>query len=209
MACAAEEPDESGGNTTGASTFSSTSSSSGGDDQDVPQTDEGDGDSATSQGEPSTDSTGDPGPTTSADESGTSTDTGVSMDTTTGAAGTVSGAATRSVMPAPGGDAIGPLYVALADACSFTPAIVAATSLPADLSDPDAAQPFALESVPDGDWFLIAFLDDDGDATPAMPGPGSGDFVVSDGLGGIGCVAVTVAGDHVDGVNTELNFVLP
>ena len=131
------------------------------------------------------------------------------MDTTAGTVGTVSGAVTRSVMPGPGGDAIGTLYVALADACSFTPAIVAAASLPADLTDPDAAAPYTIEDVPDGDWFLIAFLDDDGDATPAMPGPGSGDFVVSDGLGGIGCVAVTVAGDHVDGVDTELNFVLP
>lgn len=155
-----------------------------------------------SDGSSSDDGTSDSGSTTA-----TSSDPTDSGDTDPGAF-VVSGEVTRSVEPAPGNDAIGDLYVAIVDDCTFTPGVINAGVVAADLSAPDAAAPYSIAEIPNGTWYFIAFLDDDLDAGLPRPSPDSGDFVVSDGIGGLGCTEFTIDGADQGGVNIDLNFVL-
>ena len=146
-----------------------------------------------------------PESSTSSDEStGESDSTGATTGAATGFS--VSGVVTRSVDPANGNDGVGTLYFAVVDSCGTSFDLVAAETL--EDADTSAPVPYTVTDVPDGTWFMVVYLDDDGDAELPNPAPDSGDLVVSSGAS-IGCAEVTVDGADVDGIDLNLNFVLP
>lgn len=151
-------------------------------------------------------------PTTSTDPTG---DTGSSSGSGSGeesgsGLGSVRGVVIRSVEPFAGNDAIGDLYVGLLAECSQDAATVGDSEpiIGADLSAPGSNVMYEITNVPDGTFYVVAFLDDDMDAADGMPD--MGDLVTADGFGP-GCVEVTVA-DGASVVAPEavnLNFVYP
>jgi hypothetical protein len=165
------------------------------DDDDPPNT-SGDDDPGSSSGEPDPDS----GPMSEDSSSG---------DPTSGSGlPSVRGAVIRSVEPAAGNDGIGDLYVGLLAECSQDAAQVgSAMVMNADLSAAGSNVMYEILDVPDGTFFVVAFMDDNGNAADGMPD--MGDLVTADGLGP-GCVEVTVAGaDVVAPEAVNLNFLYP
>jgi hypothetical protein len=161
--------------------------------------DEDTGDS--SDDDPQTSSDEDPGSTTdepdttagSTDPPGDSSSGG--PETGGNGLGSVRGAVIRSVEPAAGDDAIGDLYVGLLAECAQDAATVGDGDqiMGADLMAPGATVMYEIPNVPDGTFYVVAFLDDDMNADPVMGEPDTDDLVTADGFGP-GCVEVTVAG---------------
>jgi hypothetical protein len=150
--------------------------------------------------------------TDSGDATGPGDSETTSTDTTGAPVGSypVSGTVTRSTELAEGNDGIGTLWLAVVDNCGFDFEVAAAAMIPdADLSRPGAAAPFTVPDVPEGAWFVIAYLDDNENAQLPDPQPDPGDLVGSDGLGGVACMPVIVDGAAVEGITLDLNFVLP
>jgi hypothetical protein len=127
---------------------------------------------------------------------------------------TVAGSIRRSAQPM--GDARGNIYVALFDEDPVTnmdTAKVVARALleAADLSAQGASVAYTLTDVPtrSADYFLVAFLDDNGNVDPATPdaaGPDKGDLVSLDGLAAPKLQVASVGTTQHDIV---LNSVLP
>ncbi len=107
----------------------------------------------------------------------------------------------------PDGDGIGTLVVgALADCTLQNPTLLGAAIVPgADFSGASASVPFTIENL-EGDVFLAAFLDDDGNLDPENPLPDDGDPVLAEGVGDgvLTCVEVAVE-DDVEDVSIDLN----
>jgi hypothetical protein len=139
------------------------------------------------------------------------TDSGAPTDTGTPSAA-VSGTIVRAVPPAADNDAVGAAYVAALAACDLGAALLGGVGVPdADLSAESAEVAFTVVGLPRAEVFLAAFLDDDGDADPAQPLPGSGDLVYADvaGDGVLSCVAVDLTGGDVADVEIALTAVAP
>jgi hypothetical protein len=137
-----------------------------------------------------------------------------SVDASPSQLATVTGQIRRSAQPM--GDARGHIYVALFDRDPVTnmeTAQVVARALleNADLSAPAATVAYSLLSVPARaeDYFLVAFLDDNGNVDATKPddaGPDRGDLVSLDGLAAPK-LAVSSAGTTSHDI--DLNSVLP
>jgi hypothetical protein len=114
------------------------------------------------------------------------------------------------------GDAMGDIYVALFDRDPVTQMsqaqVVARQRLAAvSLAGNGASIAYQLTDIAprSADYYLVAFLDDNGNVDAAHPeqaGPDKGDLVSLDGLAAPK-VAVTSAGDHAHAIT--LNSVLP
>lgn len=136
---------------------------------------------------------------------------------------TISGTVTRPVLfdvlgsvqtdlPAYGADGHGPLSVSLTDVCFSVggdPGTVFETVIvpDADLSDPSYVVPFAFSPVPNGIYYVNGFIDDNTNATPEDPFPGTGDLV-SFGEAGPTCTKVIVDGADATDVTYELNMLM-
>jgi len=131
-----------------------------------------------------------------------------------GGGASLTGAITRSA--APMGDAVGDIYVALFDrdpVLDMDNAVVVGRVLieDANLAAAGASVAYTLPDVaPRGDdYYLVAFLDDNGTVDAADPdaaGPDMGDLVSLDGLAAPR-VEVTTPGSHAHDI--VLNSVLP
>jgi hypothetical protein len=136
---------------------------------------------------------------------------------------TISGVVTRPVLfdvlgsvqtdlPAYGADGHGPLSVSLTDVCFSVggdPGTVFETLMipDADLSDPSFVVPFAFSPMPNGIYYVNGFIDDNTNATPEDPFPGTGDLV-SFGEAGPTCAKVILNGGDVTDVIYELNMLM-
>lgn len=123
----------------------------------------------------------------------------------------VRGAVIRSVAPAVGQDAIGTLYVGLLIECTADSAQAGgATPVAADLSAEGSQALYEVTGVAPGTYYLVAFLDDNGNADPNSPYADNADLVTAEGFAP-GCVEVTI----VDGqmatapAAVDLNLVYP
>lgn len=123
----------------------------------------------------------------------------------------VRGAVIRSVAPAAGQDAIGTLYVGLLIQCTAdSEQAGGATPVAADLSAEGSQALYEVTGVAPGTYYLVAFLDDNGNADPNSPYADNADLVTAEGFAP-GCVEVTI----VDGQMTtapaavNLNLVYP
>jgi hypothetical protein len=174
------------------------------------------GDSNDDDDPPDTSGDEDPG-STSEDPDSDSSDSDPSAGSSSGGSetsgsglGTIRGAVIRSAEPAAGNDGIGDIYVGLLAECAQDAATVgdAAVIMDADLSAPGATVMYEITSVPDGTFYVVAFMDDNGNAVDGNPD--MGDIVTAEGLGP-GCVEVTVAGaaDVVAPMAVNLNFLYP
>jgi hypothetical protein len=78
----------------------------------------------------------------------------------------------------------------------------------ADLSDPTTVLVYLIEGLPvrPEPYHVVAFLDDDGNASMDAPGPDMGDLVTLDGTGAP--TVVVTPGDPVP-MNLVLNAVMP
>jgi len=140
-----------------------------------------------------------------------------------GATYTISGIVTRPVLfdvlgfiksdiPAYGADGHGPLSISLTDVC-FTiggdPGTVFETVVipDADLSDPSYEIPFAFSPRANGIYYVNGFMDDNTNATPEDPFPGTGDLV-SFGKASPTCAEVIVDGGDATDVIYELNMLM-
>jgi hypothetical protein len=128
-------------------------------------------------------------------------------DPTTG----VRGAVIRSVAPAVGQDAIGTLYVGLLIQCTADSASAGgATPVAADLSAEGSQALYEVTGVAPGTYYLVAFLDDNGNADPNDPYADNADLVTAEGFAP-GCVEVTIVDGQMatapEAVN--LNLVYP
>lgn len=212
VACAAEE--------NGSGTSAAVTSPAPGDGSGTPPDDDGDDESG-DEGGPGGDPSGgddestsdDPSPETGANEEGGEEDSSggggeeEGGDPSTG----VRGAVIRSVAPAEGQDAIGTLYVGLLVECTADSAQAGgATPVEADLSAEGSQALYEVTGVAPGTYFLVAFLDDNGNADATDPYADSADLVTAEGFAP-GCVEVTI----VDGQMTtapapvNLNLVYP
>lgn len=136
------------------------------------------------------------------------------VDASSSQLATVSGGISRSAQPM--GDARGHIYVALFDrdpvANMDTAQVIARALLEsADLSAPGASVAYSLMDVPARaeDYFLVAFLDDNGNVDPASPddaGPDRGDLV---SLDGIAAPKLEVSSAGTISHDVVLNSVLP
>lgn len=199
------------GSTTNATAMTATNPTSSGE--------TGEEDSSGTSNDPSMSSNAeDPSETTDEPESTTSTTMPPTTDESSGSGsetgsglGSIRGAVIRSVEPAAGNDAIGNLYVGLLAECQQDAASVGdgAQVMDADFSAPGATVMYEIPDVPDGTYYVVAFLDDNGNSTPDS-GPDMGDLVTAEGLGP-GCVEVTVAGaaSVVAPEAVDLNFLYP
>jgi len=163
----------------------------------------------------SSDGSPDPDPgTVDAAGGGTGDGGGGGGDAAPGATGRRTGVISRSA--APQGDAVGNVYVALFDRdpiANMDTAQVVGNALIADvnLSAAGASVTYAVEDVPPRaeDYFLIAFLDDNGNvdqSNPAAAGPDRGDLV---SLAGVSAPKVTVATAGAHAHDIDLNLVMP
>ena len=147
---------------------------------------------------------------------GTSTGTGTETDTatgsSTGAAGySVSGNFSRTAAAYifAGNDGIGDAYIGLLVSCDQTAMSVAGVTVTdADISDTNSMVPYTIEGVPDGDYFLAGFFDDNQNADMMDPSPDQGDMAYSSGFS-IACVPVTVDGADVTGADIAFNTTIP
>ena len=153
-----------------------------------------------------------PSPETGANEEGGEEDSSGGGEEAGGDPSTgVRGAVIRSVAPAEGQDAIGTLYVGLLVECTADSAQAGgATPVEADLSAEGSQALYEVTGVAPGTYFLVAFLDDNGNADASDPYADSADLVTAEGFAP-GCVEVTI----VDGQMTtapapvNLNLVYP
>lgn len=189
----------SGTSPTSTSTTSDDETGDSNDDDDPPDT-SGDEDPGSTTDEPDPDSS-DSDPMTSS--SGGSETSGSGL-------GTVRGAVIRSAEPAAGNDGIGDIYVGMLAECAQDAAEVgdAAVVMDADLSAPGSTAMYEITNVPDGTFYVVAFMDDNDNSVDGNPD--MGDIVTAEGLGP-GCVEVTVAGaaDVVAPMAVNLNFLYP
>jgi hypothetical protein len=211
VACAAEE--------NGSGTSAALTSPAPGDGSGTPPDEDDEGGSDDEGGGPGGDdsegddesTSDDPSPQTSAGEEGGEESSGgggeEGGDPSTG----VRGAVIRSVAPAAGQDAIGTLYVGLLVECTADSAQAGgATPVDADLSAEGSQALYEVTGVAPGTYFLVAFLDDNGNADATDPYADSADLVTAEGFAP-GCVEVTI----VDGQMTtapapvNLNLVYP
>lgn len=116
----------------------------------------------------------------------------------------------RTAEPAQGSDGIGILYGGMLAACDQdSEGIADFTLADADFSAPGTVVTGTYENVPDGTFYIVAFLDDNENADPNDPGPDSADLVASEGFGP-GCVEVTVSGSDITAPEAlQLNLVYP
>jgi hypothetical protein len=161
------------------------------------------------------------GASTSAGSDSTSTSTGGSTESTdatdaTGATGETTGGtddATYLVWGAiyrsadlefaPGNDGVGPVTVGIVDDCTYPPNPFVFTTIPdADLSDPNARVEYLLTASP-GTYYLLATLDDNENDVID-----SGDLIPAEGLT-LKCVEFVITDADLEGVDLELDFVLP
>ncbi len=140
-------------------------------------------------------------------------DAPVAVDAPSGGGGVLTGMVSRSAQPM--GDARGNVFVALFDKDPvidrMSAQVVARVRLDnVDLSATGASAPYTLTGVAPraADYFLLAFLDDNGNVDPmtAGAGPDRGDLVSLDGFAAPK-VKVSVAGTKTE--NVVLNSVLP
>ena len=165
-----------------------------------PDTSDSDADSASDATDPTQEET----------EGDTTPPTTTEGDTDPGATFTVNGSIRQlDLQPWKGNDLAGPYFLAMFDACNADPPSppIANGGGEADLSDGNTA-PFEFTDVPNGTWYIVAFLDDNGNVDPKNPAPDQGDLVLADGFDP-GCVEVVVDGADVTDVDVALNFVLP
>ena len=133
-----------------------------------------------------------------------------------GASGAVRlhGVVSRSVTPTADGD--GDIYIAIFDrdpvlAMADAVAVGNAFLADADLSADGATVPYSVEDLPvrAEPYFVIAFMDDNGNVDPSDPesaGPDSGDLL---SLRGLASLSVTLAEPGDRELDIDLNSVLP
>jgi hypothetical protein len=137
-------------------------------------------------------------------------DASSSDDTGPAELGAIAGSITRTAEPTGGG--VGTVYVAVfsdnpitsMDAATLGQAVLEAS----DLTDPTTALTYLIEGLParDEPYHVVAFLDDDANASMDAPGPDMGDLVTLDGTGTP--TVVVTPGDAVP-MNLVLNAVMP
>lgn len=115
----------------------------------------------------------------------------------------ISGTVRRNadVTIAEGNDGVGTLFIGAFAECAHTGEIVGFAAIPnADVADAEARVDFEIPNLPIDVVHLGFFLDDDGDADPAMPLPGDGDLVFADDVedGLLSCVTVDAGADEID-----------
>lgn len=121
---------------------------------------------------------------------------------------TLSGNVSRSTDPKNGG--VGPLYIAVLERNPITSPgtdILGVDVVPsADLSESDASVPYSVEGIPVSDepYFVLAFLDDDSNASTVYPTPNKPDLIAIVAGVGVTLPTITLAeeGDY------ELDLVL-
>lgn len=192
-----------GGTTgTGTGTGSETGSSSVTDDGDSTGTD-----SESGEGSSTSEESGETGSTSTTEGDSGETDSSDSTGDEPSAA--VSGVVTRSVEPSDGNDAIGTLYVSVMSSCNATAKIISWTKVDkADLSAADAEQPFLIEKIPNGKFYVSGYLDDNENAAMDKPLPDKGDLIPANGII-LKCLEVTVADSDVSGLVLDLNLAFP
>lgn len=141
---------------------------------------------------------------------------GGSVDASNPGGGTAKVAGTITRSAAPMGDAVGDVYVALFDRDPVTQMsqaqlVARARIAGANLAAANATVPYELPDIPPRaeTYYLVAFLDDNGNVDMAHPekaGPDKGDLVSLDGLAAPK-LAVTAPGTQAH--NITLNSVLP
>lgn len=112
---------------------------------------------------------------------------------------------------AEGNDGVGTLYVGVFPGCDPAAALAGFAVVPAaDVADPSAEVAFMVANLPEGEYDVRVFLDDDGDADALAPAPDPGDLVFdpdpSDG--GASCSHTVVAGGDA-AIDVVLGMVLP
>lgn len=106
----------------------------------------------------------------------------------TAAGATLTGNVTRTAAIPPGLDGIGNLYIAVFDQnpilMQSAKAVGNQLVMNADFSSPTASIPYQITGLPVGlgTLYIVAFLDDDGNATPPNASPKKPDLVTLDGI---------------------------
>lgn len=124
--------------------------------------------------------------------------------------GAIAGSITRTAEPTDGG--LGTVYVAIFAENPITnmqaPTLGQAVLEGSDLTDPTAVLTYVIDGLParDEPYHVVAFLDDDANASMDAPGPDMGDLVTLDGAGTP--TVVVTPGDPVP-MNLVLNAVMP
>lgn len=151
----------------------------------------------------STSTTPDPGTTDSGDDPSTG-------DPGEAELGAIAGSITRTAEPTDGG--LGTVYVAVFAENPITnmqaPTLGQDVLEGSDLTDPTAVLTYVIDGLParDEPYHVVAFLDDDANASMDAPGPDMGDLVTLDGTGTP--TVVVTPGDPVP-MNLVLNAVMP
>ncbi len=145
----------------------------------------------------------------SSGSSGASSESGASGET--GGSFSVSGQVTRSprAMISPNDDGIGVLYVAALEDCSqiaSSPGGVVVAE--ADLSEIDTPVAYTIAGLPNGNYYIVGFLDDDENSDPNAPSADMGDLAYADGFGPA-CREVVVDNADVAGADFALNINVP
>ncbi len=156
---------------------------------------------------------GEPEPTNDSPDAPLAIDAPIVIDAPPTGGGTLTGMVSRSAQPM--GDARGHVFVALFDRdpvvnMSSAQVVARVRIENVDLSASGASTPYTLTNIAPraADYFLLAFLDDNGnvDPTTMAAGPDRGDLVSLDGFAAPK-VKVTVAASKTE--NIILNSVLP
>jgi hypothetical protein len=212
--CAAEDSDEDTGAGTGTDTSAGTMPA---DDTMPPPTtnpmddgDDGTTDPPAEDDAPAEDATTDPGTSGMDDNGDDMASTGA--DDSTGASGVnVSGTVRRNDFATIGfgNDGIGTLYLGVLVACSQDAESVAGYGVPdVDVSSTANVVDWTIPNVPDGHYFIAAFLDDNGNADPNDPYADMGDLAAAEGFGPA-CLEIEVAGADVEAGEITLNIAVP
>lgn len=161
---------------------------------------------------------GDDGTSAAADsgEAGSGTDAG-SEDGGSSTGGTGAHAITgqvhrdRAAVLAEGNDGVGTLYVGVFPGCDPAAALAGFAVVPAaDVTDPATEVAFMVANLPDGEYDVRVFLDDDGDADALAPMPDAGDLVADPDPtdAGASCSHTVVDGGDA-AIEVVLGLVLP
>lgn len=168
-------------------------------------------DTPTEDTAPSEDSTSAPGST---DDGPADTGPGDSSgaDGTTGPMGaTITGTVRRSRQAgiSPGNDGIGTFYVGVLLECTADAGSVGGNGIMnVDVSSTANSVEWEVSGIPDGDYFIAGFLDDNENADPNLPNADMGDLADADGFGP-GCLPVSVAGAEVAAGEIVLDINIP